>query len=141
MRLNFSSRSLQKSNFDTSSNAVVGASLPPCHTVSWHFSSAFISSSRETILRSFCEAPFLNLYFGALPYFFGISAITFLSLSLGLKPATSKAVRVLPAITEAYLALKLFAFPKACSIACLNSASVMPSFLHSITRNYTTLLS
>ena len=87
----------------------------------------------------------MNLYFGVFPYFFGISAITFFSLSLGLNPETSKAVLVIPAMTEANFALKLFAFPNACSIACLNSASVIPSFLHSITRysapssSYTTI--
>ena len=97
-------------------------------------SKTLIKSSRETIFKSLLLSPLINLYFGAFPYLSGISAITFFSLSLCVNPAISKAVLVVPATTIAYFARLLFAFPNACSIAYLNSASEIPSLLHSTTK-------
>jgi len=132
--LSFSSCNLQKSNFETSSKAAVGLNFPPCQMVSCALSKTLIKSSRETSFKSFSESPLIYLYFGAFPYLSGMSAITLLSRSLCLNPATSKAVLVVPATTIAYFALLLFALPNACSIACLNSASEIPSLLHSTTK-------
>ena len=122
-------------NLLISSKAIAGSLLPPSQISSWHNWNLLSSSLKVAFLRSLSLSPRLNLNFGSFPYLTGISAITFFSLSIGSKARTLKADFVFPAITVAYFALMLFALPNACSIACLNSVSVIPSFLHSTTRN------